>query len=305
MFSYFNECLPQNQVVDQLAVALKETAMAYAYLKNRHPSLEGIVSTLHWNSIVLNDAGITLGDCIKNISDRSVRNLICSWLVHYPVHAFLDETINEADLVEQSYTVSIAGKDHPATNLAIACNNGAFLFSLGIHADLRKNELTLVGEGDKILPVCNLFSNEQANVASVEQFIYEAEDSSLSITEKIDRLLGGRVKRTKAYIQAFNKQGLALQQAIFDRLKRAKDLNLLDFQVDDDIFRHTKGYDKMEKTYGAVYELRIREPKEIRIYFQYVDNTYYVLSMGWKGTDQNADIRQAFERIKLIREVKK
>lgn len=305
MFSYFNECLPQNQVVDQLAVALKETAMAYAYLKNRHPSLEGIVSTLHWNSIVLNDAGITIGDCIKNISDRSVRNLICSWLVHYPVHAFLDETINEADLVEQSYTVSIAGKDHPATNLAIACNNGAFLFSLGIHADLRKNELTLVGEGDKILPVCNLFSNEQANVASVEQFIYEAEDSSLSITEKIDRLLGGRVKRTKAYIQAFNKQGLALQQAIFDRLKRAKDLNLLDFQVDDDIFRHTKGYDKMEKTYGAVYELRIREPKEIRIYFQYVDNTYYVLSMGWKGTDQNADIRQAFERIKLIREVKK
>lgn len=305
MFSYFNECLPQNQVVDQLAVALKETAMAYAYLKNRHPSLEGIVSTLHWNSIVLNDAGITLGDCIKNISDRSVRNLICSWLVHYPVHAFLDETINEADLVEQSYTVSIAGKDHPATNLAIACNNGAFLFSLGIHADLRKNELTLVGEGDKILPVCNLFSNEQANVASVEQFIYEAEDSSLSITEKIDRLLGGRVKRTKAYIQAFNKQGLALQQAIFDRLKSAKDNNLLDFTVDNDIFRRTIGYDKKEKTYGAVYELRIREPKEIRIYFQYVDNTYYVLSMGWKGTDQNADIRQAFERIKLIREVKK
>ena len=305
MFSYFNECLPQNQVVDQLAVALKETAMAYADLKKRHPSLGGIVSTSHCNSIVLNDAGITLGDCIKKISDSSVRNLIYAWLVNYPVHAFLDETINEADLVEQSYTVSIAGKDHPATNLAIACNNGAFLFSLGIHADLRKNELTLVGEGDKILPVCNLFSNEQANVASVEQFIYEAEDSSLSITEKIDRLLGGRVKRTKAYIQAFNKQGLAIQQAIFDRLKRAKDLNLLDFQVDDDIFRHTKGYDKMEKTYGAVYELRIREPKEIRIYFQYVDKTYYVLSIGWKGTDQNADIRQAFERTKQIREVRK
>lgn len=305
MFSYFNECLPQNQVVDQLAVALKETAMAYAYLKNRHPSLEGIVSTLHWNSIVLNDAGITLGDCIKNISDRSVRNLICSWLVHYPVHAFLDETINEADLVEQSYTVSIAGKDHPATNLAIACNNGTFLFTLGIHSDLRKNELTLVGEGDKTLPVCNLFSNEQANVASVEQFINEAENSSLSITEQIDCLLEGRVRRTNAYIRTFNKQGTAIQQAILDRLKSAKDNNLLDFTVDNDIFRRTIGYDKKEKTYGAVYELRIREPKEIRIYFQYVDKTYYVLSMGWKGTDQNADIGQAFERIKQIREVRK
>lgn len=46
-------------------------------------------------------------------------------------------------------------------------------------------------------------------------------------------------------------------------------------EVDNDIFRHTKGYDKKEKTYGAVYELRIRQPKEIHIYFQYVDNTYY------------------------------
>lgn len=305
MFSYFNECLPQNQVVDQLAVALKETTKAYAYLKKRHPSLDGIVSTLHWDSIVLSDEGITLGDCITKIRDSSVRNLIYSWLVNYPVRDFLDETINESDLVEQSYTVSIAGKDHPATNLAIACNNGAFLFSLGIHADLRKDELTLVGKGDKTLPVSNLFSNEQANVACVEQFINEAENSSLSITEQIDRLLDGRVRRTNAYIRTFNKLGTANQQAILDRLKSAKDNNLLDFIVDDDIFRHTKGYDKKEKTYGAVYELRIREPKEIRIYFQYVDKTYYVLSMGWKGTDQNADIRQAFERIKQIREERK
>lgn len=209
-----------------------------------------------------------------------------------------------AVFVEQSYTVSIAGTNHPATNLAIACYNGAFLFSLGIHSDLRENALTLVGTGDKTLSVCNLFSNEQANVASVEQFLNEAENSSLSITEKIDCLLGGKVKRTNAYIQTFNKQGSSIQHAILERLKSAKDLNLLDFKVDDDIFRHTKGYDKKEKTYGAVYELRIREPKEIRIYFQYVDGTYFVLSMGWKGTDQNADIGQAFERIKQIREVK-
>ena len=305
MYSYFNECLPQSYVVDQLVDALIDTTKAYAYLKKRHPSLEGVVSIRHCDSIVLSDEGITLDDCIKKISDRSVRTLIYSWLINYPVRDFLDESINEADLIEQSYTVSIAGKDHPATNLAIACNNGTFLFSLGIHSDLRKNELTLVGEGDKTLSVCNLFSNEPANVASVEQFINEAENSSLSITEQIDCLLEGRVRRTNAYIRTFNKQGTAIQQAILDRLKCAKDNNLLDFTVDNDIFRRTIGYDKKEKTYGAVYELRIREPKEIRIYFQYVDKTYYVLSMGWKGTDQNADIGQAFERIKQIREVRK
>lgn len=303
MFSYFNECLPQNQVIDHYASALKETSKAYAALKERHPSLEGIVSTLDMSSMKLSDAGITLGECICKIGDRAVRNLICSWLVNYPVREYLDETINEDDLIEQSYTVSIAGTDYPATNLAIACNNGAFLFTLGIHADLRKDALTLVGTGDKTLSVCNLFSNDQANVASVEQFINEAEYSSLSITEKIDCLLGGRVKRTKAYIQTFKKLGIANQYAILDRLKIAKDRNLLDFKVDNDIFRHTRGYDKKEKTYGAVYELRIREPKEIRIYFQYIDDTYYVLSMGWKGTDQNADIGQAFERIRQIREV--
>ena len=303
MYSYFNDCLPCDQAVDQYASALQQTTAAYASLKKKYPTLEGIVSILDWNAMVLNDAGVTLGDCIRRISNRSVRTLICSWFVNYPVRDFLDETINEADLVEQSYTLSVAGTEYPATNLAIASNNGVFLFTLGVHTDLCKNNLTLVGTGGKTLAVCNLYSNDSVNVARVEQFIDDTEDATLSITEQIDHLLGGRVLRTNAYIQSFSKLGTVNQQAILDRLKNAKDLNLLDFRVDNDIFRHTKGYDKKEKAYGAVYELRIREPKEIRIYFQYVDNMYYVLSIGWKGTDQNADIGQAFERIKQIRKI--
>ena len=193
--------------------------------------------------------------------------------------------------------------DFPATNLAIAHYNGIFLFTLGINDDLRKNELTLIGSGDKSLSVCNLYSQQPENIAFVEQFIADAENSSLSITGQIDKLLDGRVKRTNAYFQAFNKLGEANQNAILERLKRAKELNLLDFKVDDDIFKHTSGFDKKEKFYGPVYELRVREPKEIRIYFQYVENMYYVLSMGGKGTDQNTDIAQAFERIKQIRQL--
>lgn len=303
MYSYFNECIPRDQVLDQYASALQETAAAYASLKREHASLEGIVSAIDWNSLVLSDAGITLGDCIRKIQDRSVRTLICSWLVNYPVRDYLDENINEADLVEQSYTLSVAGTEYPATNLAIAHNNGVFLFTLGVHADLRRNELTLAGTGGQTLSVCNLYSNDADNIARVKEFIDNSETATLGITEQIDHMLGGRVKRTNAYTQSFNKLETANQQSILDRLKSAKNLNLLDFRVDNDIFRHTKGYDKKEKTYGAVYELRIREPKEIRIYFQYVENIYYVLSMGWKGTDQNADIGQAFERIKQIRRI--
>lgn len=303
MYSYFNECLPRNQVVEQYASALQDTALAYASLKKRHNSLEGIVSTVEWNSMLMNDEDITLGDCIKKIQNQSVRNLVCSWLKNYPVRDYIDETINEDDLIEQSYTLSIGGTDYPATNLAIARYNGIFLFTLGIHEDLRKNELTLIGSGDKSLSVCNLYSQQPENVAYVEQLIIDAENSTLSITEQIDKLFGGRVKRTNAYCQAFSKLGEANQQAILARLKRAKELNLLDFKVDDDIFRHTSGFDKKEKYYGPVFELRIREPKEIRIYFQYVDNMYYVLSMGGKGTDQNADIAQAFDRIKQIRQL--
>ncbi len=303
MYSYFNECLPHNQVVEQYASALQDTALAYALLKKRHNSLEGIVSTAEWNSMLMSDEDISLGDCIKKIQNQSVRNLVCSWFKNYPVRDYLDETINEDDLIEQSYSLSIEGTDYPATNLALAHYNGIFLFTLGIHEDLRKNELTLVGSGDKSLSVCNLYSQQPENVAFVEQFIIDAENSTLSITEQIDKLLDGRVKRTNAYCQAFSKLGEANQQAILARLKRSKELNLLDFKVDDDIFRHTSGFNKKEKYYGPVYELRIREPKEIRIYFQYVDNMYYVLSMGGKGTDQNADIAQAFDRIKQIRQL--
>lgn len=303
MYSYFNECLPRNQVLEQYASALQDTALAYASLKKRHNNLEGIVSTVEWNSMLMSDDGISLGDCIKKIQNQSVRNLVCSWLKNYPVREYLDETINEDDLIEQSYTHSIAGTEYPATNLAIAHYNGIFLFTLGIHEDLRKNELTLVGAGDKSLSVCNLYSQQPENVAFVEQFIIDAENSTLSITEQIDKILGGRVKRTNAYCQAFSKLGEANQQSILVRLKRAQELNLLDFKVDDDIFRHTSGFDKKEKFYGPVYELRIRDPKEIRIYFQFIDSIYYVLSMGGKGNDQNADIAQAFERIKLIRQL--
>ena len=303
MYSYFNECLPRNQVVDQYAAALQESSKAYASLKTRHPSLEGIVSTVTWSRIMMNEAGITLGDCIMKMGNRTLRNLVCSWLTHYPVRAYLDETFNEDELIEQDYKLTVSGTHYPAMNLAIAHFNGIFLFTLGVHNDLCKNELTLNGTEGKTLTVSNLYGNEQDNIAYIERLITESELSSLSISEQIDQLLGGRVKRTNAYMQSFSKLGTANQQAVLDRLKEAKEKGLLDFKVDDDIFRHTSGYDKKEKYYGAVCELRVREPKEIRIYFQFVDNVYYVLSMGWKGTDQNADIRQAFERIRQLRQI--
>lgn len=303
MYSYFNECIPRDNVVEQYAAALQETSRAYALLKGGHPSLEGIVSTATWSRIMMNDAGITLGDCIMKMGNRTLRNLVCSWLTHYPVRAYLDETIREDELIEQDYTLTVSETNYPAMNLAIAHYNGIFLFTLGVHADLRKNELTLDGAGGKTITVSNLYGNEQSNTAYIEQLIIESENSSLSISEQIAQLLDGRVKRTNAYMQSFSKLGIANQQAILDRLKEAKEKGLLDFKVDNDIFRHTIGYDKKEKYYGAVYELRVREPKEIRIYFQFVENEYHVLSMGWKGTDQNADIGQAFERIRQLRQI--
>ncbi len=303
MYSYFNECLPRNLVVEQYASALQNTATAYASLIKKYPFLEGVVTTVEWNSVMLNEAGVSLSDCMAKIENRSVRTLICSWFVNYPVRQYFDESIREDELIEQSYTLSVAGDVFPATNLAIAHNNGTFLFTLGVNADLCKNELFLIGVGGQPLSVYNLYSNDNKNIAFIEQFLSDVEASGLSISNQIDKLFNGRVVRTNAYKQSFDKLGIANQQAILDRLKRAQDLGLIDFKVDNDIFRHTSGYDKKEKRYGPVYELRVREPKEIRIYFQYIDNQYYVLSMGGKGTNQNADIGQAFERIKQIREI--
>ena len=67
-------------------------------------------------------------------------------------------------------------------NLAIAHYNGIFLFTLGVHADLRKNELILDGAGGKTITVSNLYGNEQSNTAYIEQLIIESENSSLSIS---------------------------------------------------------------------------------------------------------------------------
>ena len=301
MYSYFNECLPTDQRLEQYAAALMETSIAYASLKALHPSLGGIVSNKIISSLVLSDDGSSLEDCIRKVGRKDIRCLVFSWLVHSPIKAFFDEEINEEDLIDQSYTLSIAGTAYPATNLAIALNNDSFLFTLGVHHDLRLNELKLIGSGGKTLHVPNLFSKQTENVSFIEQFISEIENAARSITEQIDSLLNGKVARTNSYTQSFKKLGIADQQSILDRLKEAKSRGLLGFTVDQDIFKHTKGFDKKEKYYGPVYELRVREPKEIRVYFQYIEDMYYVLSMGFKGNNQNLDIELAFERISQLR----
>ena len=67
MYSYFNECLPRDKVVEQYASALQETAMAFDLIKSKHDVLDGIVTISDWNSVLMSDAIITLGDCIKKI----------------------------------------------------------------------------------------------------------------------------------------------------------------------------------------------------------------------------------------------
>ena len=290
-----------NLAVCQYVQALTETARAFSQLKTKFPQLEGIVTSSEINAVVLNNSGLSLGECICKVGDQSLRTLLFHWHSHYPVDSFFDETICENDLVNQDYTVMVAGLRHNATNLAIVYNNGAFLFTLGLHSDLQKNEL-LISSGDgSVLPVCNLYACSDENLAFVSRFIIERGNWNLSIAEQIDALFEGRVKRTKGYVKSFNNIASDCQRAILERLQRAKEMGLLDFKVDNDIFKQTVGFEKKRERYGPMYELRIREPMEIRIYFQYVDSLYYVLLMGGKGSDQNADIGQAYERISQLR----
>jgi putative component of toxin-antitoxin plasmid stabilization module len=66
------------------------------------------------------------------------------------------------------------------------------------------------------------------------------------------------------------------------------------------VVKKTEGPVKQESLIGPVYELRVRKPREIRVYFQFVNNTYFLLDIGDK-THQDIDIKNAFSKAKSLR----
>lgn len=303
IYAYFNDCLPRGLAVKAYSMALENTARGFKRLCDNFSgcddALGGVITNSEMSRYALDGNAVTLEQCIKDIDDRDMRNLLVSWMTNYPETMFFQEEVDDEAILNENYHLTYGADQQNAINLILAKYHGAFLFSLNLHKVLGGNEVKVQGESENV-PVNNLYGNEDENVAFITQFVNEAYRRTLSTHRQIEPILQNFVKH-KVYDAEYSKLSVMEQTSILDTWKVARDKNLLSpFMPDNDVIKKTEGPEKQEKKLGSVFELRVRKPKELRVYFQFVDDTYFLLDIG-DETHQSIDIKNAFAKANSLR----
>ncbi|MCM1372600.1 MAG: hypothetical protein NC113_03030 [Bacteroides sp.] len=306
IYAYFNDCLPRNLSIQAYANALEQTARGFRHLHANHPQyknvLGGIITNSEKSMHLLDGNAITLEQCIRKINDKDIRNLLIAWTANYPETSFFQEEVDEEAILNEDYHLNFDDDRQNAINLILAKYNGAFLFSLNLHPILGVNEVSVQGNNNNVL-VNNLYGDKKVNTDFIARIIKEAHNRTLDTHLQIESILQNVVKHN-AYDSEYSKLSNIEQTAILERWKEASVKKLLNhFMPDDDIIKKTEGPQKQEKRLGPVYELRVRQPRELRIYFQYVEATYYLLDIKDK-THQDIDIKNAFAKARQLRALK-
>lgn len=302
-YAYFNDCLPRNLSLQAYAHALEHTARGFKRLRDNLPDgndvLGGIITNAEMSQYPLDGHAITLRQCITGIDDKDTRTLLTAWMANYPETAFFQKEVDEDAILNGNYHLDFGGDRQDAINLILAKYNDAFLFSLNLDPVLGVNEICVQGDTDNVL-VNNLYGDNEANTGFITRIINEAHSCNLDTHRQIEAILQNTV-RHGAYDAEYSSLSTVEQTAILERWKTAVEKNLLSpFMPDDNVIRKTEGPQKLEKRLGPVYELRVRKPRELRLYFQYVDATYYLLDIKDK-THQDIDIKNAFAKAKQLR----
>lgn len=305
IYAYFNDCLPRKQSLQAYAKALEQTAKGFKHLYEKFPKDKGVLGGIITNSEIsqhlLDGENITLGQCIKKIYDKDIRNLLIAWTANYPETEFFQENVDDEAILNEDYHLAFDDDKQNAINLILAKCNGAFLFSLNLHKVLSVNEVKVHGNSHDVF-VHNLYGNDGNNTDFISKTISEAYNSTLDTQSQIDTIIQHYVKHN-AYDIGYSKLSTLEQTAILNTWKEARDKGMLEpFMPDNDTIKKTEGPERMEKQIGPVYELRVRKPRELRVYFQHVNKTYFLLDIQDK-THQSIDIKKAFSKAKLLRKI--
>lgn len=306
IYAYFNDCLPRCLAVQAYANALEQTARGYKRLHQMYGAgskvLGGIITNSEKSLYTVDGNNISLGHCISQIDDRDIRNLLISWLTNYPETDFFKEETDDDAILAEDYHLTFENDKQNAINLVLAKRNGAFLFTLNLHKTLSVDRIEVHGNSGNEL-ISNLYGNEEKNILYISQIIENVYTKTLGLHKQIENILQ-KVLTHNVYDAEYSKLSCAEQMAVLTTWKEASDRCLLNpLMPDRNIIKQTAGPERLEKQVGPVYELRVRKPRELRVYFQCVDGTYYLLDIKDK-THQDIDIKNAFAKARFLRRQK-
>lgn len=237
-------------------MSLKEYLKLFSLFPNH---VDGIVTSKDLSEITLNGK-LTLKDCASCIDDVRLRTAAYRHFSKYPIDNWISDDRLE-ELLTKSYKIKIGNSDLDAFHPYIALINTGFLFTLGVHEDLRRNYLEINSEGETS-DVLNLYGLD-SNTAFIESVVKKSLLQHQTNKDKLLTILG-----ENSVSQRFNKgfEGLtiAIQEAVIKGFEKARERKgATPFFADGFLIKDVTP----EKSRHHVFELRIFDPAPFRVYF--------------------------------------
>lgn len=286
-FFLFNEIIPDNVSNVQLSEKLENTLVEYKVLRESFEnSIDGIVTTSVLEKIILIKS-VTLADSLKSIKNTDVRNYGYSVLTKYPVETYLPtEEILQAG-IEHLFLLNKDERD--AFFLKVVHDTKGVSFTLNLHTDLSKNELTIHSkDGGNNYAVNNLFGLKD-NTDHIKELISLEEQSKLDNFDKLLTILNQPIYSEKFKL-AFNKELKEVQDNILEGFQTIIDNSKNNVNTSETLL---KDVTPLKEKKINVKELKTRDPRAKRLYFSISNNKYYLASLEDKPLKDRKTKEQA------------
>jgi hypothetical protein len=298
---YFNDCLPLNCSKQQIISCLNDTLLEYQKLKTKYNNdIKGVISSKYANEIILNNAAqFSLWDSM-NALPREMKKYAFTVFTKYPIESY-SEISNEDDLIENNYYIEIGGTKHNAFHIKIAQENDGILFSLALHEQICKDDITIYDKDNVPFNILNLYG-KNANTSYISRQIQGQNIDKADNWDKLLFMIDKNVHYGERFKKGFDKKSADIQKAIINHFSKAKQRNgITPFYADKNLIKDVTPNGEMEI---KVYELRIFKPVAYRIYFYESEsnNKIYLALMEKKPNRkvQNNHINTAHDIIKEL-----
>lgn len=297
-FFLFNEIVPANSSDVEFSKGLENSLKEYKFLKEEfQDEIDGIVTSAILEKINLKE-NITLASALKGVEDVDVRNYGYSVLTKFPIEAYLStETTLEAG-VEHSILLDNIEKD--AFFLKILYDIKGVSFSLNLHSDLSRDELSIYSKDKKNNYSINNLYGLRANTIYIKELIAQEVYSKLGNFDRLLKILDGPVFSSKFEL-GFKKESREVQDAIIKGFKTVLENRKLNINSHETLL---KDVTPSKETRFKVKELKTRDPRAKRVYFSVVDSKYYLASLedkplkDKKTREQDSHIKNAYSKLK-------
>jgi hypothetical protein len=280
----FNDCIPKSNNKFSLTVCLEHTLREYNDVKTYYPDdVDGIITSTPISHLFLNEERFSLEHCVASIADKDLRTFAFRILSKHPIEKYFEE-VDEDNLLQNGYTITIAGASHTAINPVIVSRNDGVLFTLGLHDDLRKNVLRITSNTTAIIDVHNLFGRD-VNTTYIKDLIRKSITIKLCTFEQLLELIGAH-SFSPRFVKGFKGSPAQVQISILQHFKIAIDRHgATKLYADGELIKDVTP----KKFPHRVFELRIFRPVAYRVYFYEATKKTYLALIEKKPPQMKQD----------------